>query len=255
MIAKDLGIERGQIVDFELSLGDAQPAQLIGLHDEFVSAPRLDNLASSYAALDAIIQHAKAPAEQRDHAEIDMIMLFDHEEIGSQSAQGADSNMAVEITTRLYSALGDWSQEDYYRCMHRSFLLSADMAHAVHPCYSDKHQPQHSPKIHEGIVLKINANQRYMTDAVGSSILKVIADRANVPLQEFIVRNDTMCGSTIGPMMAAKAGIKTIDIGAPSLSMHSIRETMGVVDLLYYQKLFAVFFTNYTELSESLLSE
>ena len=94
-----------------------------------------------------------------------------------------------------------------------------------------------------------------MTDTVGSSILKVIADRAGVPLQEFIVRNDSMCGSTIGPMMAAKAGIKTIDIGAPSLSMHSIRETMGIVDLLYYQKLFAVFFSNYTELSESLLSE
>ena len=94
-----------------------------------------------------------------------------------------------------------------------------------------------------------------MTDTVGSSILKVIADRAGVPLQEFIVRNDSMCGSTIGPMMAAKAGIKTIDIGAPSLSMHSIRETMGVIDLLYYQKLFAVFFSNYTELSETLLSE
>ena len=94
-----------------------------------------------------------------------------------------------------------------------------------------------------------------MTDTVGSSILKVIADRAGVPLQEFIVRNDSLCGSTIGPMMAAKAGIKTIDIGAPSLSMHSIRETMGVVDLLYYQKLFAVFFSNYTELSETLLSE
>jgi len=109
--------------------------------------------------------------------------------------------------------------------------------------------------MHEGIVLKVNANQRYMTDIVGSSILKVIAEKAGVPLQEFIIRNDSACGSTIGPMMAAKAGVKTIDIGAPCLSMHSIRETCGVVDLLYYQKLFAVFFTNYTELSETLLSE
>ena len=185
-----------------------------------------------------------------------MVMLFDHEEVGSQSAQGADSNMAVEITQRLYGAYNkDGNQEDYYRAIHRSFLLSADMSHAIHPCYADKHQPQHSPKIHEGIVLKINANQRYATDAVGSSILKIIADRAGVPLQEFIVPNNTACGSTIGPLMAAKAGIKTIDIGAPQLSMHSIRETMGVVDLLYYQRLFAVFFSNYTELSESLLSE
>lgn len=139
--------------------------------------------------------------------------------------------------------------------MRRSLLLSADLAHAVHPNYSEKHQSAHAPRIHEGIVLKVNANQRYMTDIVGSSILKVIAEKAGVPLQEFIIRNDSLCGSTIGPMMAAKAGVKTIDIGAACLSMHSIRETCGVVDLLYYRKLFAVFFTNYTELSETLLSE
>ena len=192
---------------------------------------------------------------ERDHAEIDMIMLFDHEEVGSQSAQGADSNMAVEITQRIFGALTPFDQELYYQAIHKSFLLSADMAHAVHPNYSEKHQGQHQPKIQEGIVLKVNANQRYMTDSVGSSVLKVIAQRAGVPLQEFIVRNDSLCGSTIGPMMAAKAGIKTIDIGAPQLSMHSIRETCGVVDLLYYKKLFAVFFTSYYDLAEPLLSE
>ena len=101
----------------------------------------------------------------------------------------------------------------------------------------------------------MNANQRYMTDGVGTAILRTLCARVNVPLQDFIVRNDSLCGSTIGPMMAAKAGIKTIDIGAPSLAMHSIREIMGVVDLLYYQKLFAVFFDYYPELSETLLSE
>ena len=98
-------------------------------------------------------------------------------------------------------------------------------------------------------MIKINANQRYMTDSVGSSVLKVLASRVGVPLQEFIVRNDSLCGSTIGPMMAAKAGIKTIDIGAPMLAMHSIRETCGVVDLLYYKRLFAVFFSSYYELA------
>lgn len=107
----------------------------------------------------------------------------------------------------------------------------------------------------EGIVLKVNANQRYMTDSVGSSVLKCLASQANVPIQEFIVRNDSLCGSTIGPMMAAKAGIKTIDIGAPQLSMHSIRETCGVIDLLYYRKLFAVFFNEYSTLSNGLLGE
>lgn len=111
------------------------------------------------------------------------------------------------------------------------------------------------PKIHEGIVIKINANQRYMTDTVGSSILKCIANKAEVPLQEFIVRNDSLCGSTIGPMIAAKAGIKTVDVGAPQLAMHSIRETCGVIDLLYYKQLFGCFFTEYSALSENLLNE
>ena len=162
--------------------------------------------------------------------------------------------MAVEITQRIFDYFGK-SQEDYYRAIHRSLLISADMAHAVHPNYSEKHHSEHRPLMHNGIVIKINANQRYMTDSVGLAIIKSLALRADVPLQEFIVRNDSLCGSTIGPMMAAKAGIKTIDIGAPQLAMHSIRETCGVVDLLYYRKLFNVFFTEFTELSESLLSE
>ena len=111
------------------------------------------------------------------------------------------------------------------------------------------------PKIHEGIVLKINANQRYATDSVGLAIVKSIAAQAGVPLQEFIVRNDSACGSTIGPIIASKAGLKTVDIGAPMLGMHSIRETCGVIDLIYYEKLFSVFFTQYANLSDSLLSE
>ena len=210
-----------------------------------------------------MVQRSKIPLDQRNNAEVEMIMLFDHEEIGSQSAQGADSNMVVESTQRIFNGLsqgqglrpGEFMWENYYSAIHRSFLLSADMAHAVHPNYPEKHQGQHMPMIQKGIVLKINANQRYMTDTVGSSVLKVLAQQAGVPIQEFIVRNDSLCGSTIGPMIASKAGIKTIDIGAPQLAMHSIRETCGVVDLFYYKKLFAVFLSNYTELAAPLLSE
>ena len=163
--------------------------------------------------------------------------------------------MAVEITQRISECFHGTSMEEYYRSMRKSFILSADMAHAVHPNYSNKHQPQHMPKIHEGIVLKINANQRYATDSVGLAIIKSIAAQAGVPLQEFIVRNDSACGSTIGPIIASKAGLKTVDIGAPMLGMHSIRETCGVIDLVYYEKLFAVFFNEYANLSDSLLSE
>ena len=252
LISEDLAIERDSIVNFELSLADAMPSAITGLHGEFVSSPRLDNLASSFASLDALLAHKENP--DRSHSEIDMVMLFDHEEVGSTSAQGADSNMAQEITERIYQNAGG-SREDYFRAIHRSLIISADMAHGVHPNYSDKHQPQHAPRMHEGLVLKINANQRYMTDSVGMALMRTLAARVDVPLQDFIVRNDSLCGSTIGPMMAAKAGIKTIDIGAPSLAMHSIREMCGVVDLLYYKRLFGVFFDEYSELSDPLLSE
>jgi aspartyl aminopeptidase len=132
------------------------------------------------------------------------------------------------------------------------------MAHALHPNYQDKHQAQHAPKVHGGIVLKTNANQRYMTDVVGASVIRAIAQQATpapVPIQDFMVRNDSACGSTIGPMMAAKAGIKTVDIGAPMLGMHSIRETCGVIDLVLYRRLFEAFFAHYAKLPETLFTE
>ena len=149
------------------------------------------------------------------------------------------------------------AKEDYFRIIRNSFVISADMTHAVHPNYSEKHQAQHQPKIHKGVVIKINANQRYMTDSVSAAILRVIAANAEppVPIQDFVIKQDGLCGSTIGPMIAAKAGIKVIDIGAPQLSMHSIRETCGVVDLLYYKFIFHCFFTHYTKLSHDLLAE
>lgn len=187
-----------------------------------------------------------------------MILLFDHEEIGSKSATGADSNLLVEATERVhFGAKADASKEDYYRSIHKSYFISADMAHAVHPNYPEKHQADHHPKIHQGIVIKFNANQRYMTDSASAAILRVLAANAKppVPLQDFIVKQDGLCGSTIGPAIASKAGIKTVDIGAPQLSMHSIRETCGVVDLLYYKYLFSCFFTSYANLSQDLLRE
>lgn len=141
-------------------------------------------------------------------------------------------------------------KEDYYRAVHKSYFICADMAHAVHPNYTDKNQPQHHPKIHEGIVFKFNADQRYMTDTAGSAIIRELANKCNVPIQDFTVKEDGLCGQTIGPMIAAKAGMKTVDIGAPQLSMHSIRETCGIVDLKYYKDLFMCFWNNYSELQK-----
>jgi len=255
-IANDLGITCDQIVDFELTAYDHHKPAIIGLHNEFVSSPRLDNLASSLASLDALCEY-KAKADL-DNKEISMIMLFDHEEIGSTSAQGADSNMLVEACERIvYGVKPDSSKDEYYQAIRKSFFVSADMSHAVHPNYTEKHQPSHQPKIHEGIVIKINANQRYATDSVSAAILRVLAANASppVPIQDFIIKQDGLCGSTIGPMISAKAGMKTIDIGAPQLSMHSIRETCGVIDLLYYKFLFACFFNDYSKLTHDLLAE
>ena len=156
-IADDLGISVDRIVDFELSAYDMHPPAITGLHKEFVASPRLDNLASSLCSLDSLIQHHKGG--EKDNSEVSMIMLFDHEEIGSKSAQGADSNMVVETTERIMHAVNPGAtKEDYYRAIRKSYLISADMAHAVHPNYAEKHQGQHMPKIHEGIVIKINAN-------------------------------------------------------------------------------------------------
>ena len=155
-VASDCKINPSQIVDFEFSAYDAHRPALLGLHKEFVASPRLDNLASSLSSLDSLIENSKL---DRDDKEISMIMLFDHEEIGSRSQTGADSNMLSEVSERIVnSCFKEATKEDYYTCIKRSYLISADMAHAVHPNYSEKHQSSHMPKIHAGIVLKFNAN-------------------------------------------------------------------------------------------------
>lgn len=174
---------------------------------------------SSLAAMDAILHDAAHPNE---NSNVSMICLFDHEEIGSASAQGADSALLPDTLERIFYNLAASSKEDgekeklfekYHATLMKSMLLSVDMAHGVHPNYGSKHQENHMPKFHEGVVIKWNANQRYMTDAISASIVKDIAKSVDVPLQEFIVRNDSPCGSTIGPMIASKLGLKTIDLG------------------------------------------
>ncbi len=164
--------------------------------------------------------------------------------MGSASAQGADSALLPDTLERIFYTIAESKKADadipklfqaYHAMLMKSMLLSVDMAHGVHPNYASKHQVNHMPQMHDGVVIKWNANQRYMTDAIGASIVKEIAKKVDVPLQEFIVRNDSSCGSTIGPMIASKLGLKTIDLGVAQLSMHSIREFCGVVDVLKYR--------------------
>jgi aspartyl aminopeptidase len=219
IISEDIGVSPESIIDLELSFADAQPACYFGLDQDFISAPRIDNLFSSYHALLALAESTNQGTF------INMAAIFDHEECGSESTQGASSPTIIHATKRIFKLLSGHERkaDDFDKTLQKSFLISADMAHSIHPNYSDKHHANHQVEINKGVVIKTNHNQRYSSDLVSSSLFKIIAKEAKVPVQEFIVRNDSPCGTTIGPILSAKTGIKTVDVGCPMLGMHSIR--------------------------------
>ena len=255
LIAKEGQLEENDsIVDIDGYIFDSNPSTLFGLNEEFISSARIVNLFSSFAALNAIIE--SGDSIHKENGFINLISLFDHEECGSVSFQGADSYFLLENLKRIFNLLigKDTKADDFEKAMQNSFIISADMAHSIHPNYSDKHQQNHQVKINAGIVIKTNNDQRYATDVVSASLIRIIAENNQVPIQDFIVKNDSPCGSTIGPMVSAKTGIKTVDIGAPQLSMHSVRETAGVLDALYYDRLFKGFFKDYENINHTLLN-
>lgn len=242
LLAAELGIPVSDIVDFELHVCDVQPGVLGGAHEEFVFVGRLDNLACSYVALQALLDACPDEASLADETGVRAIALFDHEEVGSDSAQGAGGPVMRDTITRVASALSGGQEGAVERTLRASFLVSADMAHALHPNYADKHDPDHQPRMHGGLVLKYNHNQRYATNAISAVLFREVGRRAGVPCQEFSVRNDMPCGSTIGPILAANLGCRTVDVGIPQLSMHSIREQCGTDDVaLAYEHLLAFF--------------
>lgn len=261
LVAKDAGTDVASIVDFELVLYDTQKSGFSGINDEFVVSPRLDNLEMTYCSLEALIQSVSAADSLKDDDTIRMMVGFDHEEIGSETAQGARSNLIPAILRRVsvipassgtYEHVGA-DDTAFEQTLSRSFLVSADMAHAVHPNYAQKHEASHRPSMNGGTVIKINANNKYATNSPGIVLLQECARIAGVPLQLFVVRNDSLCGSTIGPALAAKLGMRTIDVGNPQLSMHSIRETGGTVDIEYAVKLFHVFYNKFGAMEPTIL--
>jgi aspartyl aminopeptidase len=214
-----------QILGWDLSLYDVQKASISGLYYEFIHSARLDNLASCFAGLQALLD-VKGP-----HAATRCIVLYDHEEVGSRSAQGACSPLLRQVLGRVAESYGANTHEAFARAMARSFLISADMAHAIHPNYAEKHEPNHSPVLGKGPVIKLNVNQSYASDGLTLARLEQWARRAEVTLQRYVVRSDLPCGSTIGPLTAAELGIATVDVGSPLLSMHSIREMAAAADV------------------------
>lgn len=278
IIAEHAGVDVEDVVDFEVVLYDTQKACLGGLNNELIFSARLDNLGMTYCAVEGLIESVSPKAALDNESSIRLICCFDHEEIGSTSAQGAASNFLPAVVRRLsvLPGLHDSGSESSYekieelavstayeQTLAKSFLVSADMAHSVNPNYSNKYEADHRPEMNKGTVIKINANQRYATNSPGIVLLQESARRAKpsadsttstgVPLQLFVVRNDHPCGSTIGPMLSAALGTRTIDVGNPQLSMHSIRETGGVYDVEHAIRLFESFFGHYTELEAKIL--
>lgn len=214
-------ISGSKIASWSAQLVDTQPAQIWGRNQEFIASSRIDNQISCWTALTAFLSN-------NDDMPM-MIALFDHEEVGSQSAQGAGGPMLEHVLERLTVASGH-SRSEMLAALQRSHCISADNAHAVHPNYTDRHEMNNAPHVNSGIVIKNNVNMRYATSA--SSQLPVIqaAATAGVKLQSFASRNNIACGSTIGPITATRLGIDTVDIGVPQLAMHSIREMCGTRD-------------------------
>jgi aspartyl aminopeptidase len=252
-LAKQLGVAVSDIQTFDLNLCDTLPGAIGGGLDEFVFSPRLDNLCMSYCSVQALADSVTSPAFQEETG-VHTVMLFDNEEVGSNSAQGAASPVILDLIQRVTAIEGSAPNLLHLvdQAVRKSFLISADMAHALHPNYSSLHEPNHQPKMNAGPVIKHNANLRYATTAYSAFVVKELAKSAGVPIQEFVVKNDMACGSTIGPIIATLSGIRTVDIGNPQLSMHSIREQCGVADVTHAIKLLKAFFDQFTTLDTKI---
>jgi len=220
-------VAKDDLMAFDLMAYDLQPAAVSGARGEFVHAARIDNLASCHAAVTAVCVSGPSPLPPFTRA----IVLTDHEEVGSRSAQGAAGTLLAEGLERVVAGFKGGEPQGLARALARSWLISVDMAHAVHPNYSDKHEPGHRPVIGRGPVIKRNANQSYATDAHTAGFFTGLCRNLGIEPQHFVSRSDLACGSTIGPITAARVGIRTVDVGNPMLSMHSCREMAGAADV------------------------
>ena len=221
-IATALGVEPDDLLTWELNAYDTQKGAFWGVDREFLANSQLDNLASCHAALSALLA-------AREPAATCLCAFFDHEEVGSESATGAGGSFVQDVIARLTACAG-LDGEDQRRMLARSFFVSADMAHGWHPNFPAAYEPCHHALVNAGPVIKSNANQRYSTSAETAARFMAICDKAGVPCQQYAHRTDLGCGSTIGPIVAARLGIPSVDVGSPMWAMHSIRESAGVLD-------------------------
>ena len=224
-IAKEAEVEEESILDTDLFLYNRMNGTKIGSNEEYISSPRLDDLECAFTSLSAFLSENTSNSAS-------VYCVFDNEEVGSGTKQGADSTFLYDVLRRINISLGK-TEEDYYRLISSSFMVSADNAHALHPNYTDKSDPTNKVYMNDGIVIKYNANQKYTTDAVSASIFKSICDSVDVPYQTFTNRSDILGGSTLGNISNAHVSLNTIDIGLAQLAMHSTYETAGAKDVTY----------------------
>ena len=235
LIEEETGTDKADILDYELFLYEYQEGIFTGREEEFISASRIDDLAMVYAGLTALIESGDKGNPYK------MFAAFDNEEVGSTSAQGANSGFLLHILNRISKNLG-LTEDAWFRAIANSTFISADTAHAVHPNYSDKHDPECRPILGGGPVVKYSASQRYSTTAFSAAYFMEVCKRAGVPFQKFVNRNDIAGGSTIGPAISSRTTIPTVDIGIPILAMHSIREFGAVADNVYTQMAFQTYY-------------
>ena len=233
-IADELGVSMTDILDFDLSLYDTQKAELVGLNNEFISCGRLDDLAMVHAGLHALLNSAATPMTQ-------VLAVFDNEETGSGTKQGAASPVLRNLLERVVTNDG-CNADGLYRALEHSFMISADMAHALHPNYPGKHDPTNHPVMGGGPVIKINANQKYVTDAESAAVFAEICRIAGVPFQYFVNHSDMAGGSTLGNILTSQLPMRGVDMGNPMWGMHSVRETAATVDHEYACRAFTTFF-------------
>ena len=234
-VAAGLGVDPEQMLAWDLMAFDTQPPAVVGRDRDLFASGRIDNLVSAFCAIRAL---AGLAAAEPTTGPVPVVVLYDHEEIGSESATGAAGAMLATTMERISAARG-LDRASHLAALARSLVISADGAHATHPNYVDKHEPSHLIELNGGVVVKRNANQRYATDATSEAFVVAAAAEAEVPLQYYIHRNDLPCGSTIGPVTAARLGVPTVDLGVPQLAMHSAREMAGLADLDHLHGLLA----------------
>ncbi|MDH4146187.1 MAG: M18 family aminopeptidase [Acidimicrobiia bacterium] len=242
VLAGEVGCASEDVLSWEIMVHPLQASTLGGLADEFVNAPRIDNQLSCWAGVEALCGRARSSGDDDSPAHAEVLVLFDHEEVGSTSDRGADGAFLASLLERVSAAAG-LDRVAHLEALARSHCVSSDCAHATNPNYADRHEPEHTIALNAGPVLKLNANLRYATDAASSAPVVAAAERAGVPLQWFVNRTDLACGSTIGPLTAAALGVATIDVGAPQLAMHSSRELCGSADPAMLRDLLASYWT------------